>query len=376
VPVLVHAYPDDLSKFAIGQRRDSFCGKFSVCSNLSQYRIPFSLTSEHTMSPRSGDFKRDLQSFAATCRVVRGLRNSRFGAVGMRPASFNSVRFSEKLLEAGSISVDVIDLADVLGRIAHVADSDPKVEARVKAIRGYVDVSSVPAESLLKMGKFATVLDSWIEENGLVGTAIQCWTALEAFFGIVPCTVMSMMSNGLLPAACEVDIAGAVAMYALQLASGTPSALVDWNNNYADSPDKCVVFHCSNLPKSFFPEVKVDTHAILAGFVPIENTWGTLQGKIRSGPATFLRMSTDDTSGSLTAYVAEGNVTDDPAYTWGGVGVVEIPKLQKLLRYVCENNFEHHVSMNLSHVGPSVAEGLQKYLGWNVHAHNAVPSGE
>jgi L-fucose isomerase-like protein len=371
VPVLVHAYPDDLKKFAIGQRRDGFCGKFSVCSNLMQYHIPFTLTTKHVVWPTSPSFRQDLQRFGGTCRVVKGLRKSRFGAIGTRPAPFNSVRFSEKLLEYAGITIDVIDLSDVLGRAGTLSDTDAAVQTKLSAIQKYVNTSPVPGSSLLKMAKFGVVVDSWMQENGLCGTAIQCWTAMQEHWGVVPCTLMSMMGSDLHPSACEVDIVGVIAMYALQLASGKPSAIVDWNNNYEDEDDKCVLFHCANYPKDFYEQPPtMDDHAILELVMPKEITWGSLQGRIKTGPVTFLRMSTDDVEGKLSAYVAEGKSTNDPAFTWGGIGVVEVPRLQELLRYICENNFEHHVSINMSAVGGSIADALSGYLGWHVHPHN------
>jgi L-fucose isomerase-like protein len=370
VPVLVHAYPDEQTKFAIGKRRDSFCGKFSVCSNLSQYKIPFTLTSKHTVSPTSPSFKQDLQRFGGTCRIVRGLHNSRFGAIGVRPAPFNSVRYSEKLLEYSGITVDVIDLSDVLRRANALSDTDAKVQAKLSAIHNYANVGEAPSSSLAKMAKFGVVVEDWVHENELAGTAIQCWTALQENFGIVPCTLMSMMGNTLFPSACEVDVAGVIAMYVLQLASGQPSAIVDWNNNYEDDDDKCVIFHCANFPKEFYEQTPVmDEHQILGNVMPKSITWGSLQGRIKAGPISFLRMSTDDVNGKLTAYVTEGESTSDPATTWGGVGVVRVPRLQQLLRYICENNFEHHVSINLSAVGGSALDALKGYLGWHVYGH-------
>jgi L-fucose isomerase-like protein len=377
VPVLIHAYPDELKKFAIGQRRDSFCGKFSVCSNLSQYNIPFTLTAKHTVWPSSASFKEDLRRFGGTCRVVRGLKNSRFGAIGARPAPFNSVRYSEKLLEYAGITVDVVDLSDMLGRASRLKDSDPKVKDKLAMISKYAKTNGAPEEALYKMAKFGVVTEDWMTENGLVGSAIQCWTSMQENFGIVPCTIMSMMGNGLAPSACEVDVAGVIGMYVLQLASGKPSAIVDWNNNYEDDEDKCVLFHCANFPKDFYDEMPaMDAHAILGNIMPASITWGSLQGRIKAGPVTFFRMSTDDVKGKLTAYVTEGESTTDPADTWGGVGVVRVPKLQELLRYVCENNFEHHVSINMAAVGGSIADALKGYLGWDTYSHHiAAPSG-
>ncbi len=99
VPVLVHAFPDENSKMLVTDRRDAFCGKMSACNNLMQYGIKYSLTSVHTVDPMSESFRQDLRWFAAVCRVVRGLKNARVGVMGARPAPFNTVRYSEKLLE-------------------------------------------------------------------------------------------------------------------------------------------------------------------------------------------------------------------------------------------------------------------------------------
>jgi L-fucose isomerase-like protein len=198
---------------------------------------------------------------------------------------------------------------------------------------------------------------------------VQCWTSLEEFFGVVPCTVMSMMSENLMSSACEVDIVGVVGMHALQLASKTPSALLDWNNNYGDDPDKAVCFHCSNLPKHFFKEVRMDFQEIIAGTVGKENTFGTCVGRVKSGAMSYARFSTNDREGTIRGYVGEGEFTEDPLDTFGGAGVVRIPNLQGLLRYICERGFEHHVAANFSTVAGAVKEAATRYLGWSVDLH-------
>jgi L-fucose isomerase-like protein len=241
--------------------------------------------------------------------------------------------------------------------------------AKLEEIRRYVPTGSTPEGPLLKMAKLGAVIDQWMRQTEVSISAIQCWTSLEEFFGVVPCTIMSMMSNNLMSSACEVDICGVVGMHALQLASGTPSALLDWNNNYGDDPDKAVCFHCSNLPKHFFQDVRMDFQAIIAGTVGRENTYGTCVGVVKPGPMSFARFSTDDAAGGIRGYVGEGEFTDDPLTTFGGAGVVRIPNLQKLLHYICENGFEHHVAANLSSVSGAVREAASRYLGWSVHAH-------
>lgn len=369
-PVLVQASPDDLDQFGLERRRDSFCGKISVCNNLRQYRIKFSLTRDHTVAITSDRFREDLLEFLAVCRVVKGLRRVRIGAVGARPNAFNTTRYSEKLLEAAGISVNTIDLSEVFGRAAEIESTDSRVRQRVELIRAYADSSAAPDESLVRMAKFAVVLDGWMDELGLQATAIQCWSSMQKNYHVNVCTIMSMMSEQMMPSACEVDIAGVISMYALQLASGRPSALVDWNNNYGYDQDKCVLFHCGNWAKDFLPDIRIGTAPILGTVLGEANTVGALAGRTPAGPVTFGRVSTDDLTGAIRAYVGEGQFTDDPLDTFGTKAVVRIPRLPDLMRSICRNGFEHHAAMTSAHCAAAIAEGMENYLGWQVLRHS------
>jgi L-fucose isomerase-like protein len=384
VPVLIHAFPDDSSKMTIADRRDSFCGKLSACNNLFQYGLKFSLTGLHTVDPESAEFKNDLEKFVQICLVVRGLRHIRIGMIGARPAAFNTVRLSEKIYERHGISIETIDLSEIYGLTGKLKDSDKDLQLKVEEISKYVTVKGIPKTALEKMARFGVVIERWMKENNLVGSAIQCWTAMEEFYGVVPCTLMSIMSNKLIPSACETDIGGVIAMYTMVQAAGRPSAILDWNNNYGQDADKCIMFHCSNLPLDVFVDDKVvktcrhcsaadlprmDYQEIIAGTVGKENTYGTIVGRIRPEPFTFCRVSTDDFSGKVSAYVGQGNFTDDPLQTFGGYGVAHIPNLQKLLNHLCKTGFEHHVAINLSQTAAAIAEAFEKYLGWSVYYH-------
>jgi len=370
VPILVQAYPDGLNELNLEQRRDSFCGKISVCGNLRQYGFPFSLTAQHTVHPLTVSFKNDLKQFIGVCRVVKGMRSARVGAIGARPNAFNTVRFSEKLLQESGITVSTVDLSEILGKAGQLSDKEARVKEKIQEISAYADASRVPQDSLSRMAKLVVVLLDWIERNDLNAAAIQCWTSLQENFGIVPCAIMSMMSEKLMPSACEVDVNGAVAMYALQLASSKPSALVDWNNNYGDDPNKCVLFHCGNWAKSFLPGAVISKSDILAGFLGDEKTYGAIQGRTPAGPLTFARISADDSFGTIRAFVGEGRFTDDPLSTFGSRAVVEIPELQNLLRYICRYGFEHHAAINASHTSEILAEAFDRYLNWEVYHHS------
>jgi len=371
VPVLIQGYPDDLQQLSPARRRDAFCGKISVTNNLVQAGIKFSLTSKHVSHPSSASFEVDLQKFLGVCRVVNGLRGVRLGAVGARPGAFNTVRYSEKILERHGISVTTVDLSEILGKATKLDAQAAAVKAKLAEITGYAPAPGVPSEKLLQMAKMGVVLNDWMEANYLDATAIQCWTSVQENYGCNVCTLMSMMSEKFMPSACEVDVTGVLTMHAMQLAGGTPAALVDWNNNYADDDDKCVLFHCGNWAKSFLPDIKIATAPILGSILGVENTYGALDGRTPAGPLTYGRITTADTEGKIRAYVGEGRLTNDPLNTFGNRAVAHVPNLQKVLRHVCQQGFEHHVVMTVSRSAEILTEAFGNYLGWEVQSHQS-----
>lgn len=371
VPVLIQAYPDDLDKLNVANRRDSWCGKISVCNNLYQYGIKYTLTQKHVCSPSDPIFQKDMKDFISVCNVVQGLRSVRIGAIGARPGGFNTVRYSEKILQRNGITVTTFDLSEILGRAEKLKDDDAKVKAHLEAINSYVPKGKTPDQAMLQITKLDVVLKEVVEEFDLDATAIQCWTSLQQNYGCNVCTSMSIMSENMMPSGCEVDVTGTLSMYAMQLASDSPSALVDWNNNYADDPEKCVLFHCGNWAKSFLPDIAMGSAPILGTTVGEENTYGALEGRTPAMPLTFGRISTDDPKGIIKAYVGEGALTDDPLKTFGNRAVAKIGDLQGLMNHICKNGFEHHVVMNSSKTAHILEEALGNYMGWDIHVHNS-----
>ncbi|MBD3241270.1 MAG: fucose isomerase [Chitinivibrionales bacterium] len=372
VPVLVHAEDDDNSKVGVDQRRDAFCGKLSVCANLYQYDIPFTDTTYHTCKVDSEEFGQDIDFFVAVCRVVRGLQRARIGAVGARPAAFQTVRVSEKLLQSSGITVVPVDLSEILSAAEALDDSAAAVKERVTEMRAYGSIAShIAKENILKQAKFGVALSEWVAANDIDAAAVQCWTSIQRNYGCAACVSMSMLGNRLVPCACEVDIAGAVSMYALTLASGGPSALLDWNNNFGVNRDMCVCTHCSNYPKDFVgADIEIGELDVLGGTLGKERCFGAVKGKVKAGPMTFFRISTDDTRGAVKAYVGEGEFTDDAYGMDGGIAVCHVDDLQSLMKFMCRNGFEHHVGMTRGYVARAIEEALESYLGWELYAHH------
>jgi L-fucose isomerase-like protein len=370
VPVLVQACDDENDKVDLDSRRDAFCGKISVCNNLYQYGIPFTDTTLHTYSIYSELLAKDINKFAGICRVVNGLRHARIGAIGARPAGFQTVRASEKLLQKSGITVVPVDLSEILGAARKIEDTDAELLKKLEEIKCYAAVPKEYSDKLVLQAKFGVAVERWIEANQIDAVAVQCWDSLEQNYGCAVCVTMSMLGEKLLPAACEVDIAGAVSMYALTLAAQGQSALLDWNNNFAEDRNKCVCTHCGNFPKSFVRnDLKLGTLGVLGRTLGKVNTFGAVYGKVTKGDFTFFRISTDDTKGAIKAYLGTGEITDDPYGMDGCIAVTKVNNLQTLMKYICKNGFEHHVAMVRNDVKEILNEAIEDYLGWNLYVH-------
>lgn len=370
VPVLVQACDDENDKVDLDSRRDAFCGKISVCNNLYQYGIPFTDTTLHTYSIYSELLAKDINKFAGICRVVNGLRHARIGAIGARPAGFQTVRASEKLLQKSGITVVPVDLSEILGAARKIEDTDAELLKKLEEIKCYAAVPKEYSDKLVLQAKFGVAVERWIEANQIDAVAVQCWDSLEQNYGCAACVTMSMLGEKLLPAACEVDIAGAVSMYALTLAVQGQSALLDWNNNFAEDRNKCVCTHCGNFPKSFVRnDLKLGTLGVLGRTLGKVNTFGAVYGKVTKGDFTFFRISTDDTKGAIKAYLGTGEITDDPYGMDGCIAVTKVNNLQTLMKYICKNGFEHHVAMVRNDVKEILNEAIEDYLGWNLYVH-------
>jgi len=370
VPVLVVAVDDDNDKVDVKSRRDAFCGKLSVCNNFYQYGVKFTDTIYHTYSLESAEFTKDILKFAGICRVVKGLKGLRVGAIGTRPIGFQTMRVSEKLLQNSNITVVPVDMSEIIAAAEKISENDPAVLAKVEAIQNYGSCGIASKGKIAKQARFGLAVEKWIQENDIDISAIQCWESIEKNYGCAACVTMSMMGEKLMPSACEVDVAGTISMYALALAAQTPSAILDWNNNFAEDRNKVVCTHCSNYPKSFFQsEIEIGSLDVLGTVLGSEDTFGAVKGKVAPGEMTYFRISTDDTKGTIKSYLGEGTMTDDPYGMDGGIAVCEIPNLQGLMKYMCKNGFEHHVGMVRSHVAEILEEAIGNYMGWEVYKH-------
>ncbi len=365
-PIFIQAYPDEIGKMDFEHRRDSYCGKFSIEDVFHQYGIPFTVLEPHVVHPLTSEFAQNLHDFAAICRVVNGMRKFSIGIIGARTTKFKTVRYDEITLQKYGISCEVFDLSELNQRVAKYADNDAKVQARVEHLKNYTDFSLVPERNMLNLAKVSVVIDDYIEEYKLDCITLRCWEEMQTDLRIAPCVLLSELNDRGIVASCEIDLCSAINMYSMQLASGEPTACLDWNNNYGDDPNKVILFHCgSTAQKLMRAKGKVTDHKMFAKTDP-GCGWGANEGRIASFPMTFSNCKTEN--GKLTFYVDEGKFIDDEIeqgfFGCGGVAVID--DLQRKLIKLGRNGFRHHTTVGVGHMARILREAFVYYLGYDV----------
>ncbi|MCE5340876.1 MAG: hypothetical protein LLF92_07080 [Planctomycetaceae bacterium] len=367
VPILIQAYPDELDKMAPQLRRDAFCGKISIMDVFCQYGLPFTALKPHTVHPKTKQFAENIDYFGRLCRVVNAMKNMVVGAIGARTTAFKTVRIDELAMQRHGITMETLDLSDIFHRMTFLKNDDKKCKEKARCLADYSSWKSTPKKVFSKIVKLGVVLDSVVEEFGMDAIAIRCWIELQKQLGISPCVLLSEMNERGIAASCEVDIGNAVTMYALSKASGNAATCLDWNNNYGDDENKCILFHCGSVPQSMMSKSgQITEHAILANAVGKGCSYGCNVGEIAPTPITFGSMLTN--AGELQFYLGQGRFTDDsiPKDFFGCAGVAEIDGLQNALQRIGYMGHRHHASVTPGHVVEPVAEAFEKYLGYKV----------
>lgn len=364
-PIYILAYPDELDKMDFASRRDAFCGKLSIMDVFSQFKIPFTAWEPHTLAPSSEEFIRQIQEFAAVCRIVNGMKRCRIGAIGARPTAFKTIRFDETTLQKYGITIEAFDNSDLLLEMKKIASGDPHLKAKISTFKNYTDCSEVPDDKLETLAKLSLALDNIIEEYQLDALGLRCWFDLEQTLNISPCVVLSELNDRGFPAACELDIGNAIAMLALNLASQEPATCLDWNNNYGEDPDKCILFHCGPVPQSLMTgKGKVIDHPMFAKVLGSGCAFGCNVGRIKAMEFSFVSTTTID--GQLRYYVSEGEFTEDviPPEYFGCGGVAQISDLQRKINRLGYAGYRHHVGVTPGRWERAVREAFQRYLGY------------
>ena len=189
---------------------------------------------------------------------------------------------------------------------------------------------------------------------------------METILRVCPCVLISELNDRGIVCSCEIDLTSAITMRAMALASGKPTACLDWNNNYGNDEDKVILFHCGPVAQSLMAgKGSVTEHKMFAKNDP-GSGWGSNEGRIAAFDMTFSNCFTED--GKLKIYASEARFTGEPIEEgyFGCGGVAQIPDLQSKLLRLAKGGFKHHTTVGVGHMKNVLEEAFSTYLHYDI----------
>lgn len=372
-PVMLCAAAEETQDDLFDGRGDAYCGMLNASYSLNLRKVNVHIPEYPVgIAPEIANMVKD---FIPVARVIISLKTLKLFSFGPRPQDFLVCNAPIKPLFDLGVEImenSELDLYDIFLK----SEDDPAVDTVEKEMAAELMEGNTYPELLKKLAQYEVALTRFYEDN--LGAsefgvfANKCWPAFESYFGFVPCFVNSRLASKGIPIACEVDIYGALSEYIATAATELPVTLLDINNNVPYDmfegaktttknyklSDLFMGFHCGNTPSSCMIMPTLRYQLIMKRLLEDERepdiTRGTLEGRIKPGELTILRLqSTADVQ--LKAYVAEGEILDIDPKSFGGIGVFAIPEMGRFYRHVLlEKQFAHHTVIAFRHVGKTV----------------------
>jgi L-fucose isomerase-like protein len=368
VPVLLFGTKEGPFTSEGRRRSDSFCGTLSVSSGLHRRKIPFVFAG--IFFPEEEGFLKKITSFLGTSLAVRNFIGARIGLVGPRPERFETCATDESIL-VGRFSQRVVpvSLLEILASARARGDEDPNVLSIVREIKDELDCSGVSDDVLLRIAKLELALEDFARRKKLSGMGIQCWTAIEHEYGVVPCLAMGRITEKGIMCSCEVDILGALTMvvqYNAALRKTVPH-FIDWTIMHQELEDVFLAWHCGNAsPCLSRGKGRITYQSVLGDTIGREKSFGTAEFQLKEGVVTLNRLVEYD--GHFKMLISKGEIIPEDRDLRGSWSWVKVEDLDSLYRVLVEEGFIHHASMIHGDYAEAIADfckivGIEAVMG-------------
>ncbi len=380
-PVMYAAAAEDATADLMDSRGDAFCGMLNCSYNLQLRNLRAYIPSYPVGD--AGDIAAMIRDFVPVARALIGVKSLKIFTFGPRPDEFLACNAPIKALY--DLGVEVLENSELdLLNYYRKHDGDPRIAEVAEDMRREMKPEGDMVNFVNRLAQYEITLMDWAKERRdsceYVAFANKCWPAFAPNFGFVPCYVNSRLTAKGIPVSCEVDIYGVFSEFIGLCVSGQPVTLLDLNNSVPKDMyegeikgkydyglnETFMGFHCGNTPLACLNSGELKYQKIMKGDVEPEGppnlTRGTIEGDIRPGEVTFFRVQ-GPAAGGLKAYIAQGEVLPVATRSFGGIGVVAIPGMDRFYRHVLiADGYPHHGAVTFAHNGKALYE-VFRYLG-------------
>jgi L-fucose isomerase-like protein len=338
---------------------DTWCGQFMTASSIK--RRGFTFVHLTTCDPEDASFSDKVEIFTRAVCAVSRFKGFKVGQIGTRPQLFESQFYSEESMQRNFGQMVVpMDLATAFSRLDAVSPDDPEVVRVVKEIKAAAEIGDEFSEqSLVNQARYEVSLVRIAEELDVSALAVNCWTQIQERYGISACSTFGRLNDRGLTTACEVDVMGAVSMWAVRcaaLGNAVPD-FIDWTDLHPTERNVWLAWHCGNAAASLAAPGK--KKRLLRNERMIQwcpTCHGALEFMLKPGPVTCSRLVEYD--GEYAMFTGTGEILDIPPFVRGTYGWVKVNDIVDWETKMIDTGIIHHGTIIHD---PKVADALEMF---------------
>ncbi|MBR0040994.1 MAG: fucose isomerase [Oscillospiraceae bacterium] len=317
-------------------RLNSLTGAYSAANTLRAFSDrPFAYLFG---SPEEERVKSEIKAVAKAAALKHDLRGLKMSAVGHTPQGFGFGRaLDSELMNAFGVELETIEARELIDKAKSYTDEEC-AEYLEKTRCATCGLEKTPEKNALDHARLYKAYSDYVRERGIGALASRCWPDFFTSFGTPVCTVLSLLNDEGVAAACEADIYGALSMWIGMALSGEPVFFGDPVS--LDEGENTITFwHCGAAACSL---ARRDTGAVV-GVHPNRKIGPAMDFGCEAFPdATVFRIGREP-DGFFRFFILEGEALDKPKQF---IGTSIVVKTERGAREVVEESvklgFEPH----------------------------------
>ena len=279
-----------------------------------------------------------VKAACGAAKLKKAMRSLTVASIGHTPEGFGFGRaLDSEMMSTFGVELQSIEARELIERAKGYSDEECAEYLR-KTEGCTAGFAKTPEKNQLDHARLLKAYSDYVKENHIGALSSRCWPDFFTSFGTPVCTVLSMLNDAGVAAACEADAYGALSMWmGMQLSGeavffGDPVAL-------DENESSITYWHCGMAACSL---ARRDTGAVV-GVHPNRKIGPAMDfGCEAFADATVFRIGRKP-DGSFRFFIAEGSVLDKPKQF---IGTSIVVKTDRPSREVVEESihagFEPH----------------------------------
>ena len=342
-------------------RLNSLTGAYSAANVLHAFERPF----EYIFgSPEEDAVKEKVRSTVAAAKLKKALRSLNILQVGHTPQGFGFGRALDMevmtTFGANLLSIEARELIEKAKRF-----SDEDIAAYLEDAKGRINgLDEIKEKNVLDFARLYRAYDEYVKNNDIGALSSRCWPDFFTAFGTPVCSVLGILNDLGVAAACEADTYGALSMYACKYLTGK-SAFFGDPVSMNEEENTVTLWHCGMAACSLAREDK----GACAGVHCNRKIGPTLEfGCKAEKDVTIFRIG-KKADGTFRFFIASGEALDKPQQFFGTSIVIKTnAPASEVVNGSVKSGWEPHFAVAMGNVAPEL-EALANMLGIEVEIY-------